>query len=261
MSLSIQFVSDLHLEMPQNTLYLKESPIVAKADTLIIAGDLTYLSDSQLENSVLDRISNDFERVYVVPGNHEYYGKHFPIENAFPSLDLSVRDNMSYLNNLTIIEEGVRILFTTLFSSIDPKQANDIRSYIRDFSGTRFGEDSMSSLTLRQFDNCHLESITFLEQELHKPFDGKTVVVSHYSPFGKGWIKNYPNFSLDLSSFFHTNLEWLCDQYHIDHWISGHTHIPFAPFQISGTWMHCNMLGYVHLQEHHNFDHSAVLRL
>ncbi|MEO9475096.1 MAG: metallophosphoesterase [Cyclobacteriaceae bacterium] len=259
--MKIQYSSDLHLEFPANQLYLIEHPIRPIADVLVLAGDTILLGDSVNDYKVLDQLSSTFEKVYIVPGNHEFYGKHFPISKILPSFHEEVRSNVHYLNNQTLKFGDTRVLFTTLFSHIPASKSTKIKNYIQDFHRTRYHEDSMLSLTINEFNHCHKVCLGYLLLELEEPFQGKTVVVSHFPPYNKKWIKDYPEFPIDLSSFFHADLEWICKQHKIDHWISGHTHVNFKSFQIGNTWMHGNMLGYVEHGDHYQFNREAVIQV
>ncbi|MEP0366859.1 MAG: metallophosphoesterase [Cyclobacteriaceae bacterium] len=259
--MKIQYASDLHLEMSVNAAFMEKHPLEPCADTLILAGDITYLNDDYLSNPIFDRWSKDFKEVYIIPGNHEFYSKYFPVSGIFPSLNKKVRYNIHYLNNQTIYTDGTRLLFTTLFSHISKEKSLEIEYYIRDFHGTRYSEDSMLALTIDQFNECHENCTSYLKSELEKPFDGKTVIATHFAPFNKKWIKDYPVFPHDFSTFFHADLEWMCETYKIDHWISGHTHIPFKPFKIGNTWMHSNMLGYVTFGESTGFESDKTVNI
>lgn len=259
--MKIQYASDLHIEMPLNAAYMERYPLKPVADTLILAGDVTYLNRHHLNSKILTQISNGFKEVFIIPGNHEFYAKYFAIEGILSGFKKQVRDNMWYLNNQTVFIDDVRILFTTLFSLIGDDESSLIKRNINDFHGTRFYEDSMLSLSINEFNYCHKICLGYLLLELEKPFYGKTVVVSHFSPFNKQWIRDYPKFSVDLSSFFHVDLEWMCEKYSIDHWISGHTHINFDSFKIGNTWMHSNMLGYIQNAENEQFNNSAVIQV
>lgn len=259
--MTIQYASDLHFEFPANKLYLLNNPIKPIAEVLVLAGDVMLLNDSYNRNRVLERLSKDFKRVYMIPGNHEFYGKYFPISKALPTFQKEIRRNVSYVNNETLYFDDTRILFTTLFSQIPESESAKIKNSIQDFRRTRLNEDSMLSLSIKEFNHCHKLCLGYLLLELEKPFYGKTIVVSHFSPFNKKWIKDYPEYSVDLSSFFHADLEWVCQEHKIDHWISGHTHINFNSFQIGNTWMHSNMLGYVDHDEHHQFNREAIIEV
>lgn len=116
--MTIQYASDLHLEMDINTQYLIENPIKKKADILILAGDITYLGVSYLANKVLDQLSDTFDEVLMIPGNHEFYEFCFAIENVFPEFEYKVRENITYYNNKAIVRDDVRILMSTLFAHV-----------------------------------------------------------------------------------------------------------------------------------------------
>ena len=69
--LKIQFVSDLHLEFPQNRQYLQDHPLQVTGDILLIAGDSAYLdlpdsdSDTYGSYSFWDWASRHYQQVIV----------------------------------------------------------------------------------------------------------------------------------------------------------------------------------------------------
>ena len=55
-----------------------------------------------------------------------------------------------------------------------------------------------------------------------KPFNGKTVVVTHFAPHRQCVARQHEG--SDVSPYFVTDLSWLMGKYRIDLWCYGHTH-------------------------------------
>lgn len=68
--ISFQILSDLHLELGQYSTF--EVPAVAP--NLILAGDIGRLIDYSQYLSFLARLVPHFDRIFLVLGNHEFYG-------------------------------------------------------------------------------------------------------------------------------------------------------------------------------------------
>ena len=112
----IQYISDLHLDSPQNLRFFESNGLRADADILILGGDIVPLKGMELIAPFLDRISADFEKVYWVLGNHELYG----VDYQDYQLDYlqRVRHNVFLVNNTSIRLDGVEFVFSTLWSQI-----------------------------------------------------------------------------------------------------------------------------------------------
>jgi hypothetical protein len=72
--MKIQVCSDLHLEFLANRAWLEEHPLQVAGEVLLMAGDTYYLDRDYRQLEFLRWAADHFEQVYLIPGNHEYYG-------------------------------------------------------------------------------------------------------------------------------------------------------------------------------------------
>lgn len=73
--MKIQYASDIHLELSDNSRFIKSMPFEVAGDVLVFAGDTGYLRDRTLPNLKFWKwASANYREVLLVPGNHEFYG-------------------------------------------------------------------------------------------------------------------------------------------------------------------------------------------
>ena len=80
----IQYCSDLHLEFQENKNFLKQFPIKPIGEILLLAGDILPFTLHKQACEFIDFVADNFEAVYWIPGNHEYY--HFDLGTVAASL-------------------------------------------------------------------------------------------------------------------------------------------------------------------------------
>src|SRR5688572_10285388 len=129
--MTFQYCSDLHLEFPINKKYLKANPIKPEGEILLLAGDIIPFTEIEKENDFFNFVSNSFEHTYWIPGNHEYYRS--DIAERTGTFHEKIRSNVSLLNNTAIEYKEVRLLFSTLWSKIDPALEFVIQKLMADF--------------------------------------------------------------------------------------------------------------------------------
>ncbi len=114
--MTVRYCSDLHLEFRPNKEFLNQTPIEPGADVLIMAGDIFPFAQFDRHHDFLDYVSDNFKVTYWIPGNHEYY--HFDLAQKMGTFQNEIRSNVFLVNNITVTTNGVRFIFSTLWSHI-----------------------------------------------------------------------------------------------------------------------------------------------
>lgn len=142
---------------------------------------------------------------------------------------------------------GVRFLGCTLWSGFTLHGFDKAEAYmaiartdINDYWSIR-GNDG-KSLEPRDTQKLHRTAVRWLDSELSKPFDGKTVVVTHFAPH-RGCVAPEHTDSI-VSPYFVTNLAWLMEKHRIDVWCHGHTYTNNDFLAEGGCRVVSNQLGY-----------------
>jgi len=252
--MKIQYCSDLHLEFPANKKYLKADPIKPEGELLLLAGDIIPFVEMEKEHDFFNFLSDSFEHTYWIPGNHEYYRSDISVRTG--SFHENISSNVSLLNNTTIEHNGVRFLFSTLWSKINPALEFVIQKSMADF---RLIKNKERKITVDDYDHLHEDCQAFLVKELSNVSNQKTIVVTHHLPT----LFNYPEkyrYS-DLNTAFATELFDLIEPSNVDYWIFGHSHEVVPDFRIGKTTLTTNQLGYVEYGEHLNFYQNRTILL
>ena len=128
-----QILSDLHLELGQQ---YSNFHIPASAPYLILAGDIGKLCDYQLYLDFLQQQCKSFRQVFLVLGNHEFYGisRNEGLRLAASlEQESAVQGKLRVLNRTRADIDDVVILGCTLQSSISPGSRPIVERKVSDF--------------------------------------------------------------------------------------------------------------------------------
>lgn len=256
--MTIQFASDLHLGFRENKKFLKANPLQPKGDMLLLAGDIVPLGLIDKHKDFFSYISNNFETVYWIPGNHEYYHTDLAeirTEN-FQPLKEKIKENVVLLNNKSIIYKNVELVFSTLWSHIPPQFEYTVQQSVNDFNLIK---QNGKTITAKDFNELHKTDLEFLKTALAKPTDKQRIVVTHHVPTLKNYPKQYKN--SDINSAFAVELHDFIESSNAAYWIYGHHHCNTPAFKIGNTTMLTNQLGYVQNNEHQLFNPAAIIEI
>ncbi|MEN8201998.1 MAG: metallophosphoesterase, partial [Bacteroidota bacterium] len=250
--MKIQYCSDLHIEFPENSSFLKQNPIEAAGDILILAGDIVPFAVMQEFDWFFDDLSGRFNSVYWIPGNHEYY--HSDINRRSGSFIEEIRSNVFLLNNQVIEIKGCRMIFSTLWTEISERNRREIAQRLSDF---RVISNNGETFTPFEYNALHRENLEFIEKALsNKNEDKCTIVATHHIPTFLNYPEKYRGDTLNEA--FAVELFSFIEEYVPDYWIFGHHHSNPESFKIGNTRLLTNQLGYVRYREYYNYSNSAT---
>ena len=109
--MKIQYASDIHLELSDNSRFINRMPFEVTGDVLVFAGDIGYLRDKTLPNIKFWKwASANYREVLLVPGNHEFYGNGDVLAYG-DSWSREILPNVHYYQN-----KGYALMIRTSFS-------------------------------------------------------------------------------------------------------------------------------------------------
>lgn len=262
---TVAIIADLHFKSylwhgsnPLALHGLEERFQQEKLDGLIVAGDLSDLFGPSLQDALayLARYL-PADRIYVLPGNHDYYGACLDNEGALRSLVES--EGSHFVQKTELRHRADRYFCATLWtdfnlsgSKVDSMQV--AQRCMHDYgmiSKTAPGSDVLDpdlvqmrrTELIRPEDTVavHLDHKCWLSERLNTPHfadGGRTFVVTHHGPHisAAGKVDG-------LTPAFHSNLEDIVKMNGIDCWYFGHSHRRLSS-DIAGTRIQNVSLGY-----------------
>jgi len=254
LKMKIQYCSDLHLEFRENQKYVDKHLLQPAGEKLLLAGDILPFALNHRDYMFFDFVADNFEAVYWVPGNHEYYG--FDIGKISNPLFEKIRSNVFLVNNQTIEYKGVNIICSTLWSHISPENEWAIHKNLSDFSAILFNGDPLLPLHFNAF---HQVALSFIKKEVSRNAGLKNIVLSHHVPTFFNYPSKYKR--SPLNEAFAVELYDYIDQSNISFWLYGHHHSNIPGFDIGHTEMLTNQLGYVRQYEHGSYKKNAFFEI
>lgn len=278
--MNIQLLSDLHLEVHP---HFKPEP-AAGADVLVLAGDIgSYQPGSLLQDSdfglqrfsPLPQFAGWPVPVIFVPGNHEYDMQDFDAAHA------RLRETCERLGMVWLERESVQMEFggrpvrfvgTTLWTDFDAlgpsgddpsaTLAQELKArdkafraanfYLKKTGSTRSGEPMLAPAIRDQGLICQ----DWLRTALASPFEGDTVVVTHFAP---SLASADPRYGLTPGTAGFCNaLDELLPRARL--WLHGHLHAP-SDYVRRGCRVVANPLGYARKNEQAAFDPRRLITL
>lgn len=247
---------------------------VPNADVCICVGDITNSIDHTI--TFLLRFSEPRMQVIMILGNHDYYGSgiDFALERARRLIE---GKRLYLLENESLILGDCRFIGATLWTDFRVSVGDDdyvppeerratafclVPSKMMDFfsifrSDERRPEEN-GMVTIKELLGRQRASRAFIDQELARPFHGRSIVLTHHAPLMQSFD---PNFFGDITNAaFASDLSDLIVRRRPSLWIHGHIH-KFRDYMFDKTRIICNPLGYHHERNYSGFRANLVIKL
>lgn len=223
----INYFSDIHLEF--GCLELPEN----ESDIIIAAGDIGIYTQG------IEWLKKARKPVIYVAGNHEFYDNEHV--DTLQSLRTSAKDsNVHFLENSAVVVGEVRFLGCTLWTELGAGENDPLYELLHTVNDFRKISYKDRLFCFEIYSSLHRKSKSWLIDELNKPFDGKTVIVTHHAPTYWSWDLS-PN---SLTKFAYCNdVRELFHEFDITAWFHGHTH-SVSDYKCAGARVLCNPRGY-----------------
>ncbi|TNF95949.1 MAG: hypothetical protein EP297_11205 [Gammaproteobacteria bacterium] len=249
--MKIQILSDLHNEFlrhsRQNPKHKWDGSIPeTDADIIVLAGDIDTGTQG-VEWAIGESGRLEKPIVYVM-GNHEFYtNEYFSLKKKIAQ---RCHDTDVHCLDCSLFFMGdVRFIGATLWTDYksDARTPQDLAMFhaaktLADHHVITFDSGDAEKI-FQPFDalTIHKDELDWLEEQLARKFNGKTVVVTHHGPHQ---VCQHPRFPVnELTGAFHSDLSSLIDDNDIDIWIYGHTHANLDVV-VSDTRIIANQAGY-----------------
>ena len=260
--LKIQFVSDLHLEFPDNRAWLAAHPLEVTGDILLIAGDTAYLDlpDSGRETykayDFWDWASRNYKQVIVCLGNHDFYG-YYDLATMPDGYCLDIRPNVKAYYNSVVHLPDVDIIVSTLWSFIEPDIDFIVERSVSDFYRIKYEGHRLNA---QNFNAEHERCLAFIKQSVTESKAKTKIVLTHHVPTQLCTVDEFKGST--INGAFTVELgDYIADS-GIDYWIYGHSHRNMDA-KIGKTQIISNQFGYLSHGEPQNngFDPKRYIEL
>lgn len=252
--------SDLHYEL--GSRFEPPPSLRGQVDGVILAGDISNGLEAMTYARHIARLID--APAILVAGNHEFYGQ--IMEPLIDGLRAQSNDEVHFLDGDTIEIAGVRILGATLWTDFAlnahkhiqaiqsmRKLMNDYR-WIKRVSSTRGSRKIDTHAILAR----HVAQRKWLSEELAKPFNGSTIVVTHHAPSRRS-LEGHDTDRL-VAAAYASNLDSFIEDREIDVWVHGHIH-ESVDYMIGNTRVVSNPYGYEVIERNRAFAPDLIIEV
>lgn len=207
----LQVLSDVHLEFYGSLSKFPLHRIEVVADDLALLGDIGYPS-TKAYSDFLRFCSENWRRVFVIPGNHEYYHG-----EGIAKTDEKIAEVCSQFPNVMFLQRSVYYLSAdtvlagcTMWTDVPDDMASKMNDY-KDIPG----------ITPASIRRLHAQNKAFVKKVLDRHADKQIIFVTHHCPHPK--LMSHFDASSDVTEAYYSDLRPYIKSC-VRAWCCGHTH-------------------------------------
>jgi len=282
--MKISLCSDLHVEHRHETPPLFDN--ADNADVLVMAGDIMvanvyvtrsyHLEHKKTFNDFLDHVSDKFDNVLWVLGNHEHYYGDFTTTYGILKEVCAGYDNIHLLEKETLVLDDVTFIGGTCWTDFlknNPLCHKEVGLSLNDYRCITNANRQVKSywnetkqdwnrpaglLITDDIYDDHLKFMEYVGSELSKlKPDDQCVMITHHAPSFLSVHENYKNDTLMNGGFVSDLSEFILDHPQIKFWTHGHVHNSMD-YMIGDTRVLANPLGYPGETYHHVDEYKLI---
>lgn len=272
--MKFHIVSDIHLEFNHQ----KNFEFTEGADVLLVAGDtipVKYLQEHRTDHDalyiqgkfreLLQKMADNYDKVYFVMGNHEHYGFNIQesekvLRNFLRKSPLATCDHFDVLESGWVWLDNNRILLVgaTLWTDMykdDPIAHQYIGRGMNDFRLIMNGKRWFSTYDAMEI---HQKTMELFDEFVKVNDETNIIMMTHHCPS----FKCSKEFNTISPGYCSSLEDFILDNPNIKAWVCGHTHHKFD-FMVGDCRVVSNPLGYPIDYEVHKAwkPHNVVIEL
>ena len=236
--------SDLHLDFAD----INPEFFEWRGDYLLLAGDIAEDDHLRKMEPFWDKVSRMAKQVFVISGNHEYYGSELDVADRHIDEFLSQWPNIKTLRN-EAVDLGNVILFGgtmwTDYGGNNPLSIMDASSLMNDYKQIRVKHKAYSKLRPTDILLEHGFARNALQNALEQYPDRPFLVMTHHGPTMESIHPHYRGGQYNtLNDAYCNRFDRLIEETpQIQAWVHGHIHW-LLNYDVCGCRVLCNPRGY-----------------
>ena len=235
--MKITLLSDLHLEGQ----VLSE---LTGSDVLLLAGDTAEVRNLPRYPSFFEEISEKFRDIFIIAGNHEFYG------GSWETTIKTMQDVFAPWKNIRVLENEATeiapdlVLFgATMWTDFNKENygsMQECKHAMNDYALIREGAGFLqpNDVLNRYYESLH--SIKFCVESYPTK---KFIVMTHHAPSQKSIHPRFTDYGPLNGGFCNDLDQFIWDHPNIKFWVHGHCHNSFD-YKIGTCRVMCNPRGY-----------------